>query len=256
MNAEAHNPISLSPEYELLQRELTQARAELEEFTYSVSHDLRASLRHVTAYVQIIQEDLAGQVNAEIMGHLGTVSTAAQTMSRQIDALGALSRLGRVEMQLAPINLNDLVTEVMDDMAPAPQAGPLAWHVAADVPMLLGDATLIHQVLTELLSNAIKFSKQGSQATVGLSWTLSDHGRCVVTVSDNGVGFNPQYKSKLFHAFQRLHSSRDFEGMGMGMGLAKCRKIIERHGGEVWAEGKVDGGCLVSFTLPLASAQR
>jgi signal transduction histidine kinase len=103
-----------------------------------------------------------------------------------------------------------------------------------------------------LLSNAIKFSQNGAQATVGLSWALNDQDQCVVTVSDNGVGFNPQYKTKLFHAFQRLHSSRAFEGMGMG--LAKCRKIIERHGGDVWAEGEINGGCRVSFTLPLASA--
>jgi two-component system OmpR family sensor kinase len=254
MNADPDDPTPSSPGCEQLQRELTQVRAELEEFTYSVSHDLRASLRHVTAYVQIIQEDLAGQVNAEIMGHLNTVSTAAQGMSRQIDALGALSRLGRVEMQLAPVNLNDLVNEVMDDMAPAPDGAPLAWHVAADVPMLWGDAALIQQVLTELLSNAIKFSQSGSQATVGLSWALNDQGHCVLTMSDNGVGFNPQYKSKLFHAFQRLHSSRAFEGMGMG--LARCRKIIERQGGAIWADGAVNGGCRVSFTLPLASSHR
>ena len=254
MSADVDEPTPSSPGYEQLQRELTQVRAELEEFTYSVSHDLRASLRHVTAYVQIIQEDLAGQVSSDIMGHLNTVGTAAQAMSRQIDALGALSRLGRMEMQLAPINLNDLVNGVMDDMAPTPDGAPLAWHVAADVPLLWGDAALIQQVLTELLSNAIKFSQNGSQATVGLSWALNEQGHCVLTVSDNGVGFNPQYKAKLFHAFQRLHSSRAFEGMGMG--LARCRKIIERHGGAIWADGEVNGGCRVSFTLPLASSQR
>jgi two-component system OmpR family sensor kinase len=252
MNSDAAESDPLSDEREQLQRELRQVRAELEEFTFSVSHDLRASLRHVTAYVQIIQEDLEGQVNAEILGHLNTVSQAAQTMSRQIEALGSLSRLGRVEMQFAALNLNDLVDEVIDDMAPTPDSGPLAWHVAADVPSLWGDAALIQQVLTELLSNAIKFSQNGAQATVGLSWALNDQDQCVVTVSDNGVGFNPQYKTKLFHAFQRLHSSRAFEGMGMG--LAKCRKIIERHGGDVWAEGEINGGCRVSFTLPLASA--
>lgn len=251
MSCNAAEPDPLSTENEQLRRELRQARAELEEFTFSVSHDLRASLRHVTAYVQIIQEDLEGQVNSEIMGHLNIVGQAAQTMSRQIEALGSLSRLGRVEMQLAAFNLNELVNEAIDDMAPTPDGGPLAWHVAADIPLLWGDAALIQQVLAEMLSNAIKFSKNGSQATVGLSWTLNEQGQCVVTVSDNGVGFNPQYKSKLFHAFQRLHSSRDFEGMGMG--LAKCRKIIERHGGDVWAEGEINGGCRVSFTLPLAS---
>jgi two-component system, OmpR family, sensor kinase len=253
MSPNADEPHPLSAESEQLRRELTQARAELEEFTFSVSHDLRASLRHVTAFVQIIQEDLDGQVNAEIAGHLNTVSQAAKTMSRQIDALGDLSRLGRVEMHPAAVDLNEMVNEVLDDLMPAPEGSPLAWHMSADVPLLWGDSVLIHQVLAELLSNAVKFSQNGPQATVGLSWELNDQGRCVLTVSDNGVGFNPQYKSKLFHAFQRLHSSRDFEGMGMG--LAKCRKIIERHGGAIWADGEVNGGCRVSFTLPLESAQ-
>lgn len=250
MTSHADEPAALSADTERLQRELEQARAELEEFTFSVSHDLRASLRHVTAYVQIIQEDLADQVDAEIVGHLHTVSQAAQTMSRQIEALGRLSRLGRVELQWSAIPLNDLVNNVIEDMVPTPDGGPLAWQVAPDVPLLWGDSALIEQVLTELLSNALKFSKKDAQTTVGLGWALNDHGQCVVTVSDNGVGFNPQYKSKLFHAFQRLHSARDFEGLGMG--LALCRKIIHRHGGEIWADSEIDGGCRVSFTLPLA----
>ena len=254
MTSHADEPAALSAETERLQRELKQARAELEEFTFSVSHDLRASLRHVTAYVQIIQEDLADQVDAEILGHLNTVGQAAQTMSRQIEALGRLSRLGRVELQWSAIHLNELVNEVIGDMLPMTDGGALVWQVAADAPLLWGDYALIEQVLTELLSNALKFSKKDAQTTVGLGWALNDQGQCVVTVSDNGVGFNPQYKSKLFHAFQRLHSARDFEGMGMG--LTKCRKIIERQGGEVWADGEINGGCCVSFTLPLASAPR
>jgi two-component system OmpR family sensor kinase len=254
MSSQADEPlVSLSNENSQLQRELKQVRAELEEFTYSVSHDLRASLRHVTAYVQIIQEDLEGQVSSEILGHLTTVRQAAQTMSRQIEALGSLSRLGRVELQLAAFNLNDLVNKVIDDMAPTPDGAPLAWHVAADVPLLWGDAALIQQVLAELLSNAVKFTKNEPHATVGLSWALNENRHCVVTVSDNGAGFNPQHQAKLFHAFQRLHSSRDFEGLGMG--LAQCRKIMARLGGDIWADGEVNGGCRVSFTLPLAHSR-
>ena len=252
MSDHAAEPASWLAERAQLQRELSQARAELEEFTYSVSHDLRASLRHVTAYAQIIQEDLEGQVDAEVLSHLSTVRQAAQTMSRQIDALGSLSRLGRTDLKLAAFNLSDLVNEAINDIAPPAAEVPLAWHVASDVPLLWGDAALIQQVVHELLSNAVKFSKNQPQITVGLSWTLNDQGQCVVTVSDNGVGFNPQHKSKLFHAFQRLHSSREFEGLGMG--LAKCRKIMERHDTTVWADGDINGGCRVSFTLSLASA--
>lgn len=253
MSSRADEPTTLLNETAHLQRELKQARAELEEFTYSVSHDLRASLRHVTAYVQIIQEDLEGQVNADIMGHLTTVRQAAQTMSRQIEALGSLSRLGRAEVHFDAVNLNDLANEVINNRAPTLDREPLTWHVAADVPPLWGDAALIGQVLTELVSNAVKFTKNEPHATVGLSWALNDHGHCVVTVSDNGVGFNPPYSAKLFHAFQRLHSSREFEGLGMG--LAQCRKIMERLGGDIWAHGELNGGCRVSFTLPLASSR-
>ena len=241
---------TLSADTAQLQRELRQARAELEEFTYSVSHDLRASLRHVTAYVQIIQEDLDDQVSAEIRGHLTTVSQAAQTMSRQIEALSSLSRLGRVEINWTACHLNELLSDAIADLIPMPRQEPLVWEVATDFPALWGDAALIQQLLAELLSNAVKFTHHTPHATVRVSWALNDAGHCVVTVSDNGAGFNPQYQSKLFHAFQRLHSAREFAGLGMG--LARCRKIMARLGGEIGAEGEIGGGCRVSFTLPLA----
>ena len=109
-------------------------------------------------------------------------------------------------------------------------------------------------MLAELLSNAVKFTHNTLHATVRVSWALNEAGHCVVTVRDNGAGFNPQHQSKLFHAFQRLHSARDFPGLGMG--LAQCRKIIERLEGDIWAEGAIGGGCRVSFTLPLATAPR
>ena len=254
MSSQAGESANFSAENAQLQRELKQVRAELEEFTFSVSHDLRASLRHVTAYVQIIQEDLAGQVDAEILGHLHTVSQAAQTMSRQIEALSSLSRLGRFEMTLTVCDLNELIRHAIADLIPMPGEAPLVWEVAADFPALWGDVALVQQVLAELLSNAVKFTHNTPHATVCVSWALNDAGHCVVTVSDNGVGFNPQYQSKLFHAFQRLHSARDFPGLGMG--LAKCRKIMARLGGEIGAEGEIGGGCRVSFTMPLATAPR
>lgn len=250
MSAHPAEPEPLSADTEQLQRELKQARAELEEFTFSVSHDLRASLRHVSAYVQIIQEDLEGQVSAEILGHLTTVSQAAQTMSRQIEALSSLSRLGRVEVTLTACHLNALLNDVIADLIPMTAEAPLVWEVVADFPALWGDEALLQQLLAELLSNAAKFTQNTPHATVRVSWALNDAGHCVITVSDNGAGFNPQHQSKLFHAFQRLHSARDFPGLGMG--LAKCRKIMARLGGEISAEGEIGGGCRVSFTLPLA----
>lgn len=233
-----------------LQRELGQARAELEDFTYSVSHDLRASLRHVTAYVQIIQEDLDDQVGAAMTSHLDTVSQAARQMGRQIDGLMELSRLTRADLQLTTVDAGQLVRDVVEALAPASEARTIAWQVAPDFPALRCDGVLVRQALTYLLSNAMKFTASRAVAEIKVQWQMQDHNRCELTVSDNGVGFNPQYGKKLFHAFQRLHGAREFEGLGMG--LALTRRIVERHGGAVSADGAPDAGCSIRFTLPLA----
>jgi signal transduction histidine kinase len=140
--------------------------------------------------------------------------------------------------------------EVCVGMAPALSGRVMDWQVAGDFPALRGDAALLGQVLTHLFSNAAKFTQPRAAAEIRVTWQLHPSGQCAVTVADNGVGFNPQYTPKLFHAFQRLHGAREFEGMGMG--LALTRKIIERHGGTVWADGVPNVGCSVSFTLPLA----
>lgn len=233
-----------------LRRELSQARAELEDFTYSVSHDLRASLRHVTAYVQIIKEDLGDQSNAAMAAHLETVSQAARNMGQQIDALMELSRLTQVALQLSTVDAGQLVAAVGADLAPMLAGRAIEWQVAADLPPLCCDAALLRQVVMHLLSNALKFTRTRPLSRIGITWQAHDHGQCAITVTDNGVGFNPQYQGKLFHAFQRLHGAREFEGLGMG--LALTRKIVERHGGVVWASGAPDAGCSISFTLPLA----
>jgi light-regulated signal transduction histidine kinase (bacteriophytochrome) len=237
-------------ENERLARELAQARAELEDFTYSVSHDLRASLRHVSAYVQIIREDLDHQSDAGVVKHLDTVSQAAKQMGRQIDGLMELARLTRVEIQPSPLDVGALVDDIFVELAPRLVGRTLAWDIASDMPALRGDSTLVRQLFSHLLGNAVKFTAPRSAAVVNVSWQLLDSDRCALTVRDNGVGFNPHYKSKLFHAFQRLHGARDFEGLGMGLALS--RKIVERHGGSVWADGAPETGCSVSFTLPLA----
>lgn len=244
-------PMALS-QVAQLQAELAHARAELEDFTYSVSHDLRASLRHVTSYVQIIQEDLEESVNADIGAHLDTVNQAARQMGRQIDGLMALSRLTAVDLQWTPLDMAALVREVLAELTPALRGRVMEWQLAPGFPVLRGDATLVREALTHLLGNACKFTAAQPQGCISVTWQPQRDGRCAVTVGDNGAGFNPAYKSKLFRAFQRLHSAREFEGLGMG--LALTRKIMERHGGTVWADGVVNGGCQVSFTLPLAAA--
>lgn len=233
-----------------LERELAQARAELQDFTYSVSHDLRASLRHISAYAQIIQEDLGAQLTADIAAHLATVQQAAKQMARQIEGLAELSRLTRLELQLTRLDVGQLLRDVVTAMAPALQGRVVHWQIAQDIPALQGDAVLIRQVLMHLLSNAVKFTAHRAVAEIQITWQTHASGLCALTIADNGAGFNPQYKDKLFHAFGRLHGAREFEGLGMG--LALTRKIVERHGGVVWADAAPDAGCRVSFTLPLA----
>jgi light-regulated signal transduction histidine kinase (bacteriophytochrome) len=244
---------SLRQENERLEQALAQANAELEDFTYSVSHDLKASLRHVNAYVQIIEEDLGEQASDDIAAHLKVVSNAARTMAQQIDGLAALSRLSRASLNLTAVDLAELIPDVVASLAPALAERTLAWHVATDLPPVRADAALTQEVLEHLLSNAIKFTARRPLATVDITWQVTDDGFCIVTVSDNGVGFNPLYTAKLFHPFQRLHTTREFEGLGIG--LALTRKIIERHGGTVSAQGEVGVGARVSFTLPLATAK-
>lgn len=233
-----------------LRRERDQARSELEDFTYSVSHDLRASLRHVNAYVQIIKEDLGHQTSGAVASHLERVSHAARQMGLQIDALTELSRLTRLDLDLTTVAVAPLVQDVCRALAPILAGRRVEWQVADNFPALRCDATLLRQVLMHVLSNALKFTAPRTIATIEITWQIHDSGLCALTVTDNGVGFNPDYTPKLFHAFQRLHGSREFEGLGMG--LALTRKIVARHGGMVWAIGAPDSGCRVSFTLPLA----
>ena len=244
-------PSALQLENEQLQQALRQARAELEDFTYSVSHDLRASLRHVSAYVDIIKEDLSEPVNPALLGYLETVSTAARQMGLQIDGLLALSRLGRMDLQLSRVDVAPLLRDVCTALAPTMVGRCVEWTVASDFPALQADDALLRQVLTHLLSNALKFTRPRAQAEIKVGWQIDASGLCRLTVLDNGVGFNPQYAPKLFHVFQRLHGAREFEGLGMGLALA--RKIVERHGGAVSISGAPNTGCSVSVTLPLAS---
>lgn len=241
-----------------LTRQLAAAQAELEDFTWSVSHDLRASLRHITAYVGLVREDMGDQLPPGVTSHLDTVSHAAQHMGRMIDSLTELSRLGRTELHQDPVDVGRLINEVRAELSGAPSAHQLVWQVADDFPLVRGDATLIRQLWHHVLSNALKFTRPRPSAEVRIGWQLlpesdpatPDGPRGLFVVHDNGVGFDPRFAPKLFHVFQRLHSAHDFEGLGMGLALS--RKIVERHGGAIWARGEVDGGCQISFSLPLA----
>ncbi len=235
---------------EQLQRDLLQARAELADFTHTVSHDLRASLRHVSAFAQIIREDLEAQNTTDLISHLVRIELATKQMGQQIQGLSDLSRLASVELLLLPVNVHALMDDVCIELSPLLQGRVVNCQLAEDFPLVVCDAALIRQVLTLLLSNALKFTRTRPVAHIEVSWQADESGGCTMTVADNGVGFNPVYAAKLFHPFSRLHAAKDFEGLGMGLALAA--KIMSRHQGRIWAQGAQDGGCRVSFTLPQA----
>lgn len=234
-----------------LERELAVARGGLEDFTYTVSHDLRARLRHVTAYLGLLREELGPTLPAEAGGYLETANQAAVVMGRQIEGLMALSQLDRAALQEELIDPAVLIDEMRAAMAAHSAGRQIEWQIAADFPQLRGDAVMLRQLLGHLLSNAVKFTRPRAVAQIELGW---HHPReaayCTLFVRDNGVGFNPRQQERLFRVFQRLHSEAEFEGLGLGLALA--RRIVERHGGAIDAEGEPDAGCRISLTLPLA----
>ncbi len=247
---EAAASLATSAEIERLQGELTQARAELEEFTYSVSHDLRASLRHVNAYAQLLGEELGQQASGDVLGHLQTVRQAAQKMTQQIDALTELSRVGHRPLQWVPVDLPALLDRIIPTLTVTPAGRNVQWQLARDMPRLRADQILLEQLLQHLLDNALKFTRDCTVTRISLTSNILDHSLCELCLSDNGVGFNPRYAHQLGRVFARLHSDAKFEGLGMGLALSG--KIIKRHGGTLSVSSSSEGGCSVRFTLPLA----
>lgn len=235
-----------------LEAELAAVRADVQAFTYTVSHDLRAQLRHILAYADIVQEDAGPQLDAEARSHLATITGAARQMGVLMDGLMAYARLGTVPLNAVAQPVRPLLLEVCQALQASLPGRVLEWRIADDFPEVRADAELLRQVWTHVLANALKFTGGHTQALIEVGWEAGVDGACVLYVRDNGVGFRSDQQAKLFQVFQRLHSPRDFEGIGMG--LALTRKVLERHGGRVWAEGAVDAGCCIRFTLPLVTA--
>ncbi len=234
-----------------LQRQLVQSRLALEEFTSSVSHDLRAPLRHVNSYLKIIREDLGHTIDPVIASHLKTAGDAAAHMARLMDGLLELSRVGRAQLQLSDVALQPLVSELLEKLAPEIGARAFEWRVAPDLPVVRGDLALLGQMLLRLLANAVKFTRDGPAAVVEVGWAVLGAGWCEVYVQDNGAGFDPRFADRLFRVFQRLHSPKQFEGIGVGLALA--RLVVERHGGAIRAQGSPESGCRISLSLPLVN---
>jgi PAS domain S-box-containing protein len=230
--------------------QMTAANKELEGFSYSVSHDLRSPLRAVIGFSKLLLEDHAGQLDEEARRKLGIMQGEAQRMGVLIDDLLAFSRLGRKAMQVADIDMTELARTTFAGLN-GQGGGPKAEFRLGALPRGKGDRVLLGQVWANLLANALKFSAKRDKPLVEVS-AISDEKEYVYFVRDNGAGFDPRYQSKLFGVFQRLHNSSEFPGTGVG--LALVQRIVVRHGGRVWADGKLNEGATFYFTLPKEQA--
>jgi len=234
-------------------RRLEEANKELESFSYSVSHDLRAPLRHVQGYVDMLAREAAGQLSAEGRRYLKTITDASREMGELIDNLLAFSRMGRAEMMETRVNLDSLVRDTLRDLEPATRERNMVWKIPP-LPAVQGDAAMLKLALANLLGNAVKFTRPRDPAQIEIGCDGMEGERVILFIRDNGVGFDPRYVHKLFGVFQRLHRADEFEGTGIG--LASVRRIIARHGGRTWAEGALDRGATCYFTLkPSASTK-
>lgn len=231
--------------------ELLTANKELEAFSYSVSHDLRTPLRHMDGYLTLLKEHAAPTLDEESQLHIATIAKATQRMSALIDDLLAFSRMGRQEMKRTAVDLGAIVVDVIGEMAPEVEGRDIDWHIA-DLPVVTGDRAMLHVVLDNLISNALKYSGKRARARIEIGTLAGDGTETIVFVRDNGAGFDMQYRDKLFGVFQRLHRTDEFQGTGIG--LANVFRIISRHGGRTWAEGKLDEGATFYFSLPNVGA--
>ena len=225
--------------------QLQSAYQEMESFSYTVSHDLRAPVRGIHGFTRILLEDHAGALNEEGKRVCAVIQDNALRMGQLIDDLLAFSRLNRTEMQKQPIDMIKLVNTVYQEITDDAARDRIRLSVG-DICNVTADPNLIKQVWTNLLSNAIKYTSKVKAPSISISCDVVGD-KCVYCIRDNGIGFDMQYSDKLFGVFQRLHNVREFEGNGVG--LASVKRIIHHHGGEVWAEGKVDEGAAFYFSL-------
>lgn len=246
LNAELEQRVALRT------AQLEAANSELEAFSYSVSHDLRAPLRHIDGFASLLLEQTADKLDPTSQDYLDRISKAARRMGRLIEDLLQFSRHGRVPLRFAEVNLNELIAEIRPRLAGPAAARPIEWHVAP-LPRVWGDAALLQQVFFNLLDNAIKYTSRREAPVIEIGvLSAAAEDKTVVFVRDNGAGFDMRYSDRLFGVFQRLHTAAQFEGTGVG--LATVRRIVQRHGGRAWAEGKVDEGATFFVELPVRAS--
>ncbi len=232
--------------------ELASLNHELEAFSYSVSHDLRAPLRHIDGFSRLLRRQAGEGLDEKGRHYLGTIEESVGQMGMLIDDLLAFSRLGRSEMRSEAVDLSRLAREAIHEVERDINGREVRWMVG-ELPPVMGDASLLRQVFINLLSNAVKYTAPRAVASIEVGSAPADAGEVVCFVRDNGVGFDMKYRDKLFGVFQRLHGAGEFEGTGIG--LANVRRVIQRHGGRTWAEGAVDEGATFYFSLPRESPE-
>jgi hypothetical protein len=226
--------------------ELEAANSELEAFSYSVSHDLRAPLRHIEGFTGLLSKSIGSNLSETDKRYLSLIINSVSQMSRLIDDLLDFSRTGRAEMRRTQVNLQDLLEKTIQELQPETEGRNIVWKKGS-LPQVEADPSLLRQVFSNLLLNAVKYTRPRNPAEIEIGCKVEAE-ETVIFIRDNGVGFDMQYADKLFGVFQRLHSNEKFEGTGIG--LANVRRITARHGGRTWAEGKVDEGAVFYFSLP------
>lgn len=237
-------------EQRVMQRtaQLEAANKELEAFTYSVSHDLRAPLRHISGFSKILSEEFGSALPADAQHHLRRIEEGTVRMGQLVDDLLNLARVGRRDLSLQAVSLKSLAEEVIASLQSDLEGRTVEWKIG-DLPYVDCDAGLMKQVFQNLLSNAVKFTRPRRQAVIEIG-REERYGSTGIFVRDNGVGFSMKYADKLFGVFQRLHRVEDFEGTGVG--LATVHRIIQKHGGRIWAEAELDKGATFYFSLDKA----
>jgi light-regulated signal transduction histidine kinase (bacteriophytochrome) len=228
--------------------QLEDAVRELEAFSYSVSHDLRAPLRHIAGFVRLLEAELTPS-SPKAAHYLRTIAGASRRMGALIDDLLAFSRTVRAPLDTRTVQLGALLDEVLRDLMPDLAGRAVQWQVEP-LPAVRGDKSLLRLVLHNLVSNAVKYTRPRTPARIEVSMDRLESGEVAIIVRDNGVGFDMRQMDRLFGVFQRLHPEEEFEGTGIG--LATARRIVHRHGGRIWAKGEPNAGAEFGFTVELA----
>jgi PAS domain S-box-containing protein len=235
------------------EEELSATNKELEAFAYAISHDLRAPLRHMVGYTELLQKHAGSALDEKARRFMATIVDSTKRMGTLIDDLLSFSRIGRAETRETTVSMDQLVKEVRDEMQPETKGREIAWRIG-DLPELYGDRSMLRLAFVNLLSNAVKFTRKRPLAQIEIGCLEKKDEAVTLFVKDNGVGFDMKYVNKLFGVFQRLHRADLFEGTGIG--LATVQRIIHRHGGRVWAEGLVDSGATFFIVVPNRSKSR